>query len=697
MVENEEIRTFKCLLYVCNETFRKVLDDPLFQEPLKLYDECTKESYFLLEKYYQGIEIEITDQNCVEFLSICVCYNEERIIKKIIDYIICHLNANIIIDLLSKKQILRSDCLIELKEEYEDFIKNENYKLIHKDFMNYISIENLKYLFSLGIMFNGSEIHLLRLLIDYYKCNIEYFNEKEKEELKNIVEGCKFDVKTFNALDEEEKETINYLKISITGNEIEKYSIRYYSIPEIESDFFYKFLIHYYPEDEVQKITFNSIIIIIIIISIDSHLISLKEEKEIEDDIEKLLNENNIKLIMLVLQLQDALYMKYDITEYNKIFDLLLENYKLADDEEKHLLLLKYVIRFVSPKIYYSTNETLFNKIKDSCGVEGLFYLTRDKKIIGENRFNLLMDYIHRFRFDENECKILDSIIKDEKTKKMIKCIKKYHFIIIDHELELITYFEDKKDRYYSYSDYNAKFLSGDKVFLKPTIKDIIDVEDMTIEPSILYIIIIILELPNGLSFDTKTGIISGIASEDCDKRFTIKIRNYLNEKQATIKLNIFSIHFDIRECDDNIKLDSSMKTITTKSSYKKDCFLNIKLESGIYHFLFLINANDFSIGANDVYNKYDKKKFSWDNNNQINGENGIINSVTAGYSKYYVEKINVENNEYEVIFDMNKRTFNIKDKNGKIHTIITDFKGYLTPYVSIKNGNCQLLKSWIE
>lgn len=45
----------------------------------------------------------------------------------------------------------------------------------------------------------------------------------------------------------------------------------------------------------------------------------------------------------------------------------------------------------------------------------------------------------------------------------------------------------------------------------------------------------------------------------------------------------------------------------------------------------------------------------------------------------------------------MNKRTFNIKDKNGKIHTIITDFKGYLTPYVSIKNGNCQLLKSWIE
>lgn len=107
--------------------------------------------------------------------------------------------------------------------------------------MNYLSIDNIEYIFSLGIKFNGNEIDLLRLFIDYYQHTIYNLNEKEKKELKNIIERCKFDLQTFNSLNEEEKEAMNDLKISLNGKE--KYSIRYYSIPEIKNDFFYDFLI----------------------------------------------------------------------------------------------------------------------------------------------------------------------------------------------------------------------------------------------------------------------------------------------------------------------------------------------------------------------------------------------------------------------------------------------------------------------
>lgn len=55
-----------------------------------------------------------------------------------------------------------------------------------------------------------------------------------------------------------------------------------------------------------------------------------------------------------------------------------------------------------------------------------------------------------------------------------------------------------------------------------------------------------------------------------------------------------------------------------------------------------------------------------------------------------------IKNERYkdEVIFDMNKRTFNIKDKNGVIHTLVSDFEGELYPHVMVVVGYCKLLKS---
>lgn len=88
---------------------------------------------------------------------------------------------------------------------------------------------------------------------------------------------------------------------------------------------------------------------------------------------------------------------------------------------------------------------------------------------------------------------------------------------------------------------------------------------------------------------------------------------------------------------------------------------------------------------------------FYWDIGNFIYCNNGNAKTVKVKYSTYYVEYIEIENNIYEVKFDMYKKTFSIKDKNGKNHIIVTDFKGALTPYISLGKGYCKLLKAWIE
>lgn len=110
-----------------------------------------------------------------------------------------------------------------------------------------------------------------------------------------------------------------------------------------------------------------------------------------------------------------------------------------------------------------------------------------------------------------------------------------------------------------------------------------------------------------------------------------------------------------------------------------------MKLEKGIYHFVFKNTAHNFKIGAKDKSNP--NKEFYW-SLKEIKCYNG---------KKCKFESYTINNSNIEAIFDMNKRTFSIKDKDGKIHTFITDFEGDLTPYVQIKKGSCKLLKSWIE
>lgn len=125
--------------------------------------------------------------------------------------------------MLNRKEILNNDNLKKLKEECEHFVKNENYKIIKKDLLNKLYIDDIKIVFSYGIMFNGSENDLLQLLIDYYKCSID--DERLKEEMKLMIEKCNFSMESMNGLSDEDKELLSLLNISNNVNENERYSI----------------------------------------------------------------------------------------------------------------------------------------------------------------------------------------------------------------------------------------------------------------------------------------------------------------------------------------------------------------------------------------------------------------------------------------------------------------------------------------
>lgn len=90
---------------------------------MKLYEDCTKQGFYILEKYYGGGIVEFTESNCIDILKICVYYNEEGLLKPCIDYILNHKTGLIICNILKNRNILNFECLKNLKKDINDYLE----------------------------------------------------------------------------------------------------------------------------------------------------------------------------------------------------------------------------------------------------------------------------------------------------------------------------------------------------------------------------------------------------------------------------------------------------------------------------------------------------------------------------------------------------------------------------------------------
>lgn len=145
----------------------------------------------------------------------------------------------------------------------------------------------------------------------------------------------------------------------------------------------------------------------------------LLEKENISNDINVLLNVDEIKVLMLVLELCDSLKIRINKKQYFDILEIFLDYYKTLKDEYKKKMLLKKIMQYVLEENY----KEVFNRMKDKNGIGLLFVLLKYKNILSSNTKKLLMNYFHEFRLNKNEYKLLNETIEDEKTKRKIICI----------------------------------------------------------------------------------------------------------------------------------------------------------------------------------------------------------------------------------------------------------------------------------
>lgn len=82
IVENKEFLTVKSIFCGNNEIFTTLVNDTKFPGYLELYDGCSEIGFRCLEKYYGNGKVVIDESNCIDILSICAYYDEEKLLKE---------------------------------------------------------------------------------------------------------------------------------------------------------------------------------------------------------------------------------------------------------------------------------------------------------------------------------------------------------------------------------------------------------------------------------------------------------------------------------------------------------------------------------------------------------------------------------------------------------------------------------------
>lgn len=107
--------------------------------------------------------------------------------------------------------------------------------------------------------------------------------------------------------------------------------------------------------------------------------------------------------------------------------------------------------------------------------------------------------------------------------------------------------------------------------------------------------------MPDGLSINKKSGIINGKVGE-CNsirKLYEITRKNVKSEKKFSLSLTFGKIHFIDFNKSDGIEISKNGKLIKSKICNQNHCYLNIKMENGVYHIKYKFHKvkNDFLFG----------------------------------------------------------------------------------------------------
>lgn len=140
-----------------------------------------------------------------------------------------------------------------------------------------------------------------------------------------------------------------------------------------------------------------------------------------------------------------------------------------------------------------------------------------------------------------------------------------------------------------------------------------------------------------------------------------------------------------------SIEISEDRKTIKNNlDQCVAHCYLNVKMVSGIYHFIYEIHKykNNFYFGCStrEKYNGYNIHK----DDQSISIFIGCLSSELYGNISEkkkdgeFKEIVGKENGQYEVIFNMNDHTMSIKQGEAEPVLLYTNLKPTLFPFVAI-------------
>lgn len=155
--------------------------------------------FYALEGFYCGYDVIINENNMIDILFICVCYNEENLLKKCVDYILSKKNDVTFNKILMKRKILSNQNLNEIKNIIDNYIKRNEYKLIKMivfiilDLINTLTINEIQDIIQNNEVFIDDESAIINNLLIYYN----YHNKEDiKESINEILK--KFDYSKIN-------------------------------------------------------------------------------------------------------------------------------------------------------------------------------------------------------------------------------------------------------------------------------------------------------------------------------------------------------------------------------------------------------------------------------------------------------------------------------------------------------------------
>lgn len=183
-----------------------------------------------------------------------------------------------------------------------------------------------------------------------------------------------------------------------------------------------------------------------------------------------------------------------------------------------------------------------------------------------------------------------------------------------------------------------------------------------------------------------------------------VEIFQFIEEDEKEVKEVKFlryNKHKDISIIEDNktVKHNTGIPDVSFPH-----CFLNVQMSEDIHHFLFKVQHGCdkicFGCTSNSKYNGKDicedKSSCSiviYSEYSYLYGSNGDV--ITNSELTHIYEK---EEEEYEVKFNMNKKTMSIEEKDGKEILLFTNIKTPVYPFVCVSyKDSINLMKYWKE